>query len=227
MLKSIEATGNNVDSAINSALLTLGKERDDVTVEIIEKAKAGFLGIGAQPAKVRVSYEVEEEATISKKALDFLGGMLTRFGTEAKLEMRVDEEESAVYIDIAGDDMGAVIGRRGDTLDALQYLTSIVSNRGQEKRYHIILDAENYRAKRRATLEKLAVTTAQKAIKYKRSMSLDPMNPQERRVIHATLQEYSGVSTRSTGNEPNRKVVILPDGIREPRQSAGHVPRSR
>lgn len=221
MLKSVETKANTIDNAIEIALRELGRERDEVTVEIVEKPKAGFLGIGAQPAVVKVSYEFE--ISMAEEAMEFLSGMLSRFGAVATLTSRVDEADSAIYIDIAGENMGAVIGRRGDTLDALQYLTSIVTNHDKEKRYHIMLDTENYRAKRRATLEKLAVTTAQKAIKYKRSMALDPMNPQERRIIHSTLQEYSGVSTHSTGNEPNRKVIILPDGIRSGAPKSRHA----
>lgn len=211
MIKSVEAKGDSIDAAIANALAQLQKERDDVTVEIVEKGKSGFFGIGAQPSVVRVSYETSPADT----AVDFLDGLLERFGVPARVECSVDELNDTININLTGENMGAVIGRRGDTLDAIQYLTSIVANKNEEKRWHLVLDTENYRAKRRATLEKLAVNTAQKAIRYKRSMALEPMNPQERRIIHAALQEYEGVSTHSVGTEPNRKVIVVPDGVKE------------
>lgn len=220
MIKSVEAKGDSIDAAIANALAQLQKERDDVTVEILEKGKSGFFGIGAQPALVRVSYETSPADT----AVDFLDGLLQRFGVPAQVECSVDELNDTININLVGDNMGAVIGRRGDTLDAIQYLTSIVANKNEEKRWHLVLDTENYRAKRRATLEKLATNTAQKAIRYKRSMALEPMNPQERRVIHATLQEYEGVSTYSVGTEPNRKVIVVPDGVKDSRPREGGRP---
>lgn len=222
MLKSIETKGDTLEAAVANALQQLGKERDDVTVEILEKGKKGFLGMGSQPALVRVSYETSPAAT----AEEFLAGLLNCFGVPSTLETRVEEESDTIFINISGENMGAVIGRRGDTLDSIQYLTSIVANKGEEKRWHIVLDTENYRAKRKATLEKLAVNTAQKAMRYKRSIALEPMNPQERRIIHATLQEYEGVTTHSTGTEPNRKVIVVPDGVKETKPGS-RPPRAR
>jgi spoIIIJ-associated protein len=119
--------------------------------------------------------------------------------------------------------MGAVIGHRGDTLDALQYLTSIVANREEDDRWRITVDTENYRSKREGTLEALAQKTAQKALKYKKAVALEPMNPHERRIIHAALQEVEGVTTYSTGSEPNRKVIVAPEGM-QPNQ-AGAAPK--
>lgn len=222
MVKTIEAKGDSIDAAVASALAQLQKERDDVTVEVLEKGKSGFLGFGAQPALVRVSYETQPAET----AVDFIDGLLSRFGVPAQVECSVDELGDTININLTGENMGAVIGRRGDTLDAIQYLTSIVANKNEEKRWHVVLDTENYRAKRRATLEKLAANTAQKAIRYKRSMALEPMSPQERRIIHAALQEYEGVSTHSVGSEPNRKVIVVPDGVKEnkPREGGNRPP---
>ena len=215
MVKSIEAKGDSIEAAVANALAQLGKERDDVTVEVLEKGKSGFFGIGAQPALVRVNYETSPADT----ANDFLEGLLSRFGMEVQVECSVCPEEETIRLNLVGQNMGAVIGRRGDTLDAIQYLTSIVANKNEEKRWHLVLDTENYRAKRQATLERLAVNTAQKALRYKRSMALEPMNPQERRIIHSALQDYEGVSTHSVGVEPNRKVIVVPEGARENRGS--------
>ena len=206
MVKSVEAKGESIEAAVANALAQLGKERDDVTVEVLEKGKNGFFGIGAQPAVVRVSYETSPADT----AID-------RFGVEAQVECSVCPEEESIRLNLVGQNMGSVIGRRGDTLDAIQYLTNIVANKNEEKRWHLVLDTENYRAKRQATLERLAVNTAQKALRYKRSMALEPMNPQERRIIHSALQDYEGVSTHSVGVEPNRKVIVVPEGARENR----------
>ena len=207
MVKSVEAKGESIEAAVANALAQLGKERDDVTVEVLEKGKNGFFGIGAQPAVVRVSYETSPADT----AIDFLEGLLTRFGVEAQVECSVCPEEESIRLNLVGQNMGSVIGRRGDTLDAIQYLTNIVANKNEEKRWHLVLDTENYRAKRQATLERLAVNTAQKALRY------EPMNPQERRIIHSALQDYEGVSTHSVGVEPNRKVIVVPEGARENR----------
>lgn len=209
MVKSIEAKGDSIEAAVAAALAQLGKERDDVTVEVLEKGKSGFFGIGAQPALVRVSYEHSP----ADKATEFLEGLLQRFGTPARVECTVDELNEAIKINLVGENMGTVIGRRGDTLDAIQYLTSIVANKNEEKRWHIALDTENYRAKRQAALEKLAANTAQKALRYKRSIALEPMNPHERRIIHAALQDFEGVTTHSVGVEPNRKVIVAPEGV--------------
>ena len=217
MVKTVEAKGDSIDAAIAIALAQLQKERDEVTVEVLEKGKSGFFGIGAQPALVRVSYETSPADT----AVDFLDGLLERFGVNARIECSVDDINETININLTGENMGAVIGRRGDTLDAIQYLTSIVANKNEEKRWHLVLDTENYRAKRRATLERLANNTAQKAIRYKRSLALEPMNPQERRIIHAALQEVEGVSTHSVGTEPNRKVIVVPDGVKESRPREG------
>ena len=137
-------------------------------------------------------------------------------GVEAEPVTRVEEDR--ILVDLQGPDMGIVIGRRGETLDALQYLTSLVVNREEQNYVKVTVDTENYRAKREETLVRLARKLASKVVKYHRSMSLEPMNPYERRIIHATLQEFEGVTTSSTGVEPNRKVVISPEG--EPERSA-------
>ena len=204
MVKSVEAKGESIDAAVANALAQLGKERDDVTVEVLEKGKSGFFGIGAQPAVVRVSYETSPADT----AIDFLEGLLTRFGVEAQVECSVCPEEETIRLNLVGQNMGSVIGRRGDTLDAIQYLTNIVANKNEEKRWHLVLDTENYRAKRIRTLQKLAEKNAEKALKYKRNITMEPMTPYERRIIHATLSGREHITTFSVGSEPKRRVVV-------------------
>ncbi len=205
MIKSIEMTGKTEEEAIASALEQLGVSRDDVSVEILERAKSGFLGLGASPAKVLVSYEVAD--TQRDKVENFLRGLLEHMGTEADIEI-AEREDGGINVNLSGSGMGAVIGRRGETLDAIQHLVNYSVNRGGEKRLHISVDAENYRSKREDSLVRLAEKMAAKAVKYKRSMALEPMNSYERHVIHTALQNFEGVSTSSTGVEPNRRVVV-------------------
>ena len=230
MIKTLEKSGRTEEDAINAALLELGMDRDDVSVEIVERAKSGFLGIGASPARIRVSYEVEDEVVIPEapKAVEapaepaavvvdesdeyakirkFLTGLLERMGVEADIEISA-RDNGGINVNLTGNGMGAIIGRRGETLDAIQHLTNYVINRGNDKHTHISVDAECYRSKREESLTRLAEKMAEKAIKYKRSMALEPMNSYERHVIHSALQNYEGVTTSSTGVEPNRRVVV-------------------
>ena len=265
MINYLEKTGKTEDEAIAAALRELGMERDDVSVELVERAKPGFLGIGAQPAKIRVSWETEDEipapvaaapveekkpaekpvtkaeAPEEKKAApaptaaptdepadyaavrSFLTGLLEHMGIEAEINMS-EREGGGIMVDLAGPGMGAVIGRRGETLDAIQHLTNYAVNHGSEKHLRVSVDAENYRAKREESLTKLAEKMAEKAIKYKRSMALEPMNSYERHVIHTALQKYEGVTTASTGTEPNRRVVV---SYVRGEQSTSSKPQSR
>ena len=234
MIKTLEKTARTEDEAIAAALAELGMDRDDVSVEIVERAKSGFLGIGASPAVIRVSYEVPDPvvekapaapAPAAKPAAEsaaaavvdedpdyaairqFLSGLLERMGVKAQIEIST-RENGGINVNLSGNGMGAIIGRRGETLDAIQHLTNYAVNRGSEKHLHISVDAENYRSKREESLTRLAEKMAEKAIKYKRSMALEPMNSYERHVIHTALQNYEGVTTSSTGVEPNRRVVV-------------------
>lgn len=231
MIKTLEKTGRTEDDAINAALAELGLDRDDVSVEILERAKSGFLGIGASPAVVRVSYEAEDEPApveenvvvetveveVSAPVVDepadyaavrqFLTGLLDRMGVKANIAISA-RDNGGINVELSGSGMGAIIGRRGETLDAIQHLTNYAVNRGSDKHMHISVDAESYRAKREESLVRLAEKMAAKAIKYKRSMALEPMNSYERHVIHTALQDYEGVTTSSTGTEPNRRVVV-------------------
>lgn len=210
MQNSIEVTGKTEEEAIASALRQLNLQRDEVSIEIVERAKSGFLRIGATPAVVKVIYEVPDKASSSDvegKSREFLEGLLSRMGINADIGIKT-RDDGAVTIELSGAGMGAIIGRRGETLDAIQHLTNYAVNRGTDERTHISIDAENYRSKREESLEHLAEKMAAKALKYRRSMALEPMNSYERHVIHTALQNYEGVTTCSTGVEPNRRVVI-------------------
>ncbi|MEG1404383.1 MAG: RNA-binding cell elongation regulator Jag/EloR [Oscillospiraceae bacterium] len=213
MQNSIDVTGRTEEEAIASALRQLDLQRDEVSIEILERAKSGFLRIGASPALVRVIYETPDEPTeapVEEKAKDFIEGLLSRMGTEANVEMSV-KDDGSISVELSGPGMGSIIGRRGETLDAIQHLTNYAVNRGGENRTHISIDAENYRKKREESLVHLAEKMAEKTLKYSRSMALEPMNSYERHVIHTALQDYEGVTTCSTGTEPNRRVVISCD----------------
>ena len=208
MLNSIEVTGKTEEEALASALSQLGLDRDEVSIEIIERAKSGFLGIGSSPAVIRVSYEVEEkEEQLRDRVERFLQGLLEHMNVQAEMTI-TEKENGALHVNLTGDNMGVIIGRRGETLDAIQHLTNYAVNRGADKRTRINVDAENYRAKREDSLVSLAEKMAAKVIKYKRSMALEPMNSYERHVIHTALQNYEGITTASTGSEPNRRVVV-------------------
>lgn len=323
MLKWIETTGRSEEDAIAAALFQLGLDRDDVSVEVIERAKSGFLGFGSNPAKVRVSYEevdgaarpltenaavlnapepepeVKQPAPVEETVLpaakpvmkqaaketsrveeqpaaplaeetilaakpgmappkkksqprperrprredqlqegdevligsaptprepvtmepvkpddekanrirEFLIGLMAHLQVEATPEIFITNEGGYKVI-LQGKDLGAIIGRRGETLDAIQQLTSYTVNRGASKRVRIHVDAEGYRAKREESLQRLAVKVAGKVVKYRKNMTLEPMNAYERHVIHTALQDYKGVTTYSTGVEPNRRTVV-------------------
>ncbi len=277
----IDVTGKTTEEAIANALAQLGMSRDDVSVEILAQAKSGFLGLGASPAKVRVTYG-PDEATMDdvvlptfekpvkkepapKKAAQpqksepkkpaekkpepkkqepkkpeaaekqpapvkpvaeenlplcedknaqritaFLTGLLAHLDSQA--QVKVYEVEKGRYkVILDGDKLGQLIGRRGETLDAIQQLTNYAINDKGEKRVRIQVDAENYRAKREASLESLAAKVAAKVTRYRRSVTLEPMNAYERHVIHAALQDTAGVTTYSIGTEPNRRVVVAYD----------------
>ncbi len=205
MLKSIEVSGKNEEEAIQAALDQLELGRDEVSVEIIERAKAGFLGLKSTPALIRVSYEANESN--SERVESFLTGLFMRMGVNASPEIK--EDDGVVSVNLTGEDPGVLIGRRGETLDAIQHLTNYVVNRNTTGRVRVNIDTENYRQRRNEALERLAEKVASKAVKYKRNMTLEPMNSYERHIIHTTLQEYENITTYSIGNEPNRRVVVV------------------
>ncbi|MCI8870632.1 MAG: KH domain-containing protein [Lawsonibacter sp.] len=315
MTKWIETTGRTEEDAISAALFQLGLDRDDVSVEVIERAKSGFLGFGGNPAKVRVSYEAkgqeqprepentaparaqeqqpaapapreeaglqpedevliareepaapesaapaqgpeeevilarpraarpaaparerarekspekgpdaparvpvsqqacvpaEEDDPKARRIREFLAGLLEHLNVEAAPQISVTSEGGYKVV-LQGQGLGAIIGRRGETLDAIQQLTNYAVNRGQSKRVRIHIDAENYRAKREESLRRLAVKVAGKVVRYRKNVTLEAMNAYERHVIHTALQDYPGVTTYSTGTEPNRRTVVACD----------------
>jgi spoIIIJ-associated protein len=215
MNKSIETTGRTEEEAISSALALLGLERDEISVEILERAKPGFLGIGAAPAKIRVSYEAEDDSAIRIKA--FIDGLLSRMGSSAVAEVETVDDTN-YNVNLKGDALGSLIGRRGETLDAIQHISNYAINRGAGKHIRINVDAEDYRCKREESLTALAQKIAAKTLKYRKNMTLEPMNSYERHVIHTALQDSPGVSTYSVGTEPNRRVVIAYGKAKAPRQ---------
>ena len=262
MRQYIDVTGKTEDEAISKALEQLGLDRDDVSVEILERAKSGFLGLGSCPAKVRVSYGEEEEPVVIPAAPEkkpeqpkkpapekrperkpkpekpekvekapkaapvqdlgeevddekaqairkFLTGLLAQMESEAVIKV-YQPEKGRYKVILEGQNLGALIGRRGETLDAIQQLTSYSVNR-IGGRVRIQLDAEGYREKREQSLQHLARKVAAKVVKYRRSVTLEPMNAYERHVIHTALQDVPGVTTYSTGVDPNRRVIVAYD----------------
>lgn len=215
MYKSIETTGRTEEDAITSALAQLGLERDEISVEILERAKPGFLGIGSAPAKIKVSFEAQDDSAV--KIRDFLSGLLERMGSAATVDLS-STSESTFTVNLMGEGLGSLIGRRGETLDAIQHLTNYAVNHGDGKHIRVSIDAEDYRSKREESLGLLAQKVAAKVIKYRKNMTLEPMNSYERHVIHTALQEFDGVSTYSVGTEPNRRVVVAYGKAKAPKQ---------
>ena len=203
MAYSIEKTGKTVQEAISLALEELKTVQDNVEIQVLEEGAKGLFGIGSKVAKVRVTLKEVSSADIAKEFLyDVLGKM------NIKADFDIQEDEESLLIKILGQDIGIIIGRRGETLDSLQYLTSLVVNKNREFYKRVTIDIENYRQKREDTLIKLSERLAERVIKYKKSVTLEPMNPYERRIIHSTLQNHKNIETFSVGEEPNRKVVI-------------------
>ena len=258
MLKWIEATGRSEDAAVQNALAQLGLDRDSVSVEVLERAKSGFLGFGSAPAKVKVTYEVPDEEApapqpepvppkqpdpapapkaapeavrepVPEKAVPaaapaapaaeaapapaaqsgdveeriraFLSGLLAQMEVQADIVI-APRTENGILVTLEGQKLGALIGHRGETLDAIQQLTNYSVNRGRAHRVRVHIDAENYRAKREESLRRLAKKVAMKVVKYRRNITLEPMNAYERHVIHETLQDTPDVITYSTGTAP-------------------------
>ncbi|MDQ2086011.1 RNA-binding cell elongation regulator Jag/EloR [Herbivorax sp. ANBcel31] len=203
MTNSIEKSAKTIEDAIDVALLELDTSKENVDIEIINEGVKGIFGlIGNKQAKVRVT--VKE--SMAAKAKEFLLDVFEKMNVDA--DILIEEDEESIFMDITGDDIGILIGRRGETLDSLQYLTSLVINKDKEIYKRVVIDIENYRQKREETLIKLASRLADRVVRYKKNITLEPMNPYERRIIHSSLQEHKDVETYSVGEEPNRKVMI-------------------
>ena len=202
-MQATEKTGRTVDEAVTAALGELGVSRDEVEVEVVDQPTKGLLGIlGSKPARVRVSVK----DTAARRAREFLNSILETMGLTA--EMEITEDNQNITVNIEGDKLGILIGRRGETLDALQYLMNLSVNRKQESRRRLVLDIEGYRLRREETLKKLAFKLADKARQRGRSVVLEPMNSLERRIIHTALQGTADITTFSEGEEPYRKIII-------------------
>jgi len=201
---SIEKTGKTVDEAVQAALKELDLERGDVDIEILEEETKGLLGLGRKEAKVRIYFSTEDDPAETIKL--FLEDVLSQMGLSP--EVTVTEEEGFYKADISCSDSGLIIGRRGEVLQSLQFVTSQVVSRAYDSRIRVLLDTENYRDRHRVYLEDLAKKTAEKVLKSKRDFMLDPMSSYERRIIHTCLQNNEYISTYSVGDEPNRKIVI-------------------
>ena len=201
----IEVTGKTVDDAITNALIQLQTTSDQIEYEVIEKGSNGFLGlIGKQDAIIKV----RKKSNLLDDTYEFLNKMFAAMNMEVKSEIDYNEENRTMNIDFSGDEMGILIGKRGQTLDSLQYLISLVVNKESDAYIKVKVDTEDYRERRKQTLENLAKNLSYKVKRTRRPVTLEPMNPYERRIIHSALQNDRYVETHSEGDEPYRKVVI-------------------
>ena len=203
-MEFIEVSAKTVDEALTEASISLGIPSSEIEYEVIEKGSTGFLGIGSKNAviKARKKYSVEDNVK------EFLKSVFSAMDMEVEIVVKINEEEKTIDVDLKGDDMGVLIGKRGQTLDSLQYLTNLAVNKHSENYYKVKVDTEDYRKRRKDTLENLAKNIAYKVKRTKRSVALEPMNPFERRVIHSALQNDKFVTTHSEGEEPYRHVVV-------------------
>lgn len=197
--------GKTVDDAINKAIVEFRVSSDQLGYEVVDKGSNGILGIGARPAVIKAWVLIQSTEDIAK---DFLGSVFETMGMQVEVISEYNEEEKTLSLDLQGENMGILIGKRGQTLDSLQYLTSLVINKGSEDYIRVKLDIENYRERREDSLENLARSCAAKVKKTRRPVVLEPMNPYERRIIHSCLQNDRNVVTSSEGEEPYRHVVI-------------------
>lgn len=203
----VEFKGKTVEEALTAASASLGVVSSDLEYEVLDKGSAGFLGIGAKPAIIKAK-KADKEETIVDKTKSYLDALFKAMDIQTEVEIKFDEENNNMNINLEGPEMGILIGKRGQTLDALQYLISLYVNKESESYIRLKLDTENYRARRKDTLENLAKNIAFKVKRSRRSITLEPMNPYERRIIHSALQNDKYVATRSEGEEPYRKVVV-------------------
>ncbi|MBB2184742.1 protein jag [Lachnospiraceae bacterium MD1] len=207
-----EISAKTVDEALTNAMLELGTTIDNIEYEIIEKESSGFLGIFGKPAKIKVRLKMSLENTAKK----FLQDVFQAMNIQAEIQVLYDQENATLEINVDGEEMGVLIGKRGQTLDSLQYLISLVINKNSENYVKVKLDTENYRERRKETLENLAKNIAFKVKRTRKPISLEPMNPYERRIIHSALQNDKYVETYSEGEEPYRKVVVnIKKGMRD------------
>ena len=203
-MEFMEFSAKTVDDAITEALIAFGTTSDQIEYEVVEKGSSGFLGFNSKPAKIKA----RKKFTIEDAVKDFLADVFRAMDMQVEILVDYEEENHVVEVELKGDDMGVLIGKRGQTLDSLQYLANLAVNKQSDTYVKVKLDTEDYRKRRRETLENLAKNIAYKVKRTKRPVSLEPMNPFERRVIHSALQNDKYVSTHSEGDEPYRHVVV-------------------
>lgn len=203
-MEYIEVSAKTVSDAITEACQKLGVTSDKLDYQIVEEGSSGFLGIGSKPAVIKAAVK----CSVEDNARTFLNDVFEAMKMIVIVNVKYDEEDRSLDIDLSGDEMGVLIGKRGQTLDSLQYLVSLVVNKETENYIRVKVDTENYRQRRRETLENLAKNIAYKVKRNKRPVSLEPMNPYERRIIHSALQNDKYVTTHSEGDEPFRRVVV-------------------
>ena len=203
-MEFIEISAKNVDDAITQATVQLGITSDQLEYEVLDKGSTGFLGIGSKNAVIKA----RKKFSIDENVVEFLSSIFDAMKMEVEILVAVNEEEHIIEVELKGDDMGILIGKRGQTLDSLQYLTNLAINKHSDDYYKVKIDTEDYRKRRKETLENLAKNIAYKVKRTKRPVSLEPMNPFERRIIHSALQNDRYVTTHSEGDEPYRHVVV-------------------
>lgn len=203
-MEFIEISAKNVDEAITQATVQLGITSDQLEYEVLDKGSTGFLGIGSKNAVIKA----RKKFSIDENVVEFLSSIFDAMKMEVEILVAVNEEEHIIEVELKGDDMGILIGKRGQTLDSLQYLTNLAINKHSDEYYKVKIDTEDYRKRRKETLENLAKNIAYKVKRTKRPVSLEPMNPFERRIIHSALQNDRYVTTHSEGDEPYRHVVV-------------------
>ena len=203
-MEFIKISAKNVDDAITQATVQLGITSDQLEYEVLDKGSTGFLGIGSKNAVIKA----RKKFSIDENVVEFLSSIFDAMKMEVEILVAVNEEEHIIEVELKGDDMGILIGKRGQTLDSLQYLTNLAINKHSDEYYKVKIDTEDYRKRRKETLENLAKNIAYKVKRTKRPVSLEPMNPFERRIIHSALQNDRYVTTHSEGDEPYRHVVV-------------------
>ena len=206
-MEYIEVSAKTVSEAITEACQKLGVTSDRLDYQVVEEGSSGFLGIGSKPAMIKAAVKVEK-IFVEDSAKNFLNDVFAAMDLAVVVDVKYNKEDKEMDIDLSGDEMGVLIGKRGQTLDSLQYLVSLVVNKESEDYIRVKVDTENYRERRKETLENLAKNIAYKVKRTRRTVALEPMNPYERRIIHSALQNDKYVTTHSEGEEPFRKVVV-------------------
>lgn len=238
----VETEGDSIDKAIENALKQLGVERDEITVEVLSEGKKGILGFRSQKARIRAALRksaihlpeaapvpttgnqpllAAEAAAIGQKAKEVLGEILNLMEIEAEVELKAGEKSDEIILEIRAESSGLLIGRKGQTLEALQYLVSrIAGERGATEGPHVVVDIENYRQRRRKSLEDMALRLGEKAKRQRKTVTVDALSAADRRIIHAALQDDPWVTTKSLGQGSYRRLLIIPEGDRRKKEEA-------